>query len=99
MTLFIPTVTSLFAPSFERAAPDFKPDWNLDLFLSSGSAQNYTQDLCFFKASLVRELGGFGSGLDSSFELISRAMARQRACANSPYSAGFGACSSNQCGC
>ena len=70
----------LFAPSFERAAPDFKPDWNLDLFLSSGSSQNYTQDLCFFKASWVRELGGLGglsSGVDSSFELISRALARQ----------------------
>ncbi len=70
----------LFAPSFERAAPDFKPDWNLDLFLSSGSSHNYTQDLCFFKASLVRELGGLAglsSGFDSSFELISRALARQ----------------------
>ena len=69
----------LVAPSFERAAPDFKPDWNLDLFLSGGSSQNYTQDLCFFKAILVRELGGLGglsSGFDSSFELISRALAR-----------------------
>jgi O-antigen biosynthesis protein len=64
----------LVAPNFERAVPDFKPDWNLDLFLSSGSAQNYTQDLCFFKASLVRELGGFGNGSDSGFDLISRAM-------------------------
>lgn len=73
----------LFAPGFERAAPDFKPDWNLDLFLSSCSAQNYTQDSCFFKASWVRELGGLGglsnlsSGFDSSFELISRTIARQ----------------------
>ena len=70
----------LVAPGFERAAPDFKPDWNLDLFLSSGSTQNYTQDLCFFKASLVRELGGFGSfgiSFDSGFELISRAIARR----------------------
>ncbi len=66
----------LFAPGFERAAPDFKPDWNLDLFLSVGSSQNYTQDLCFFKASLVRELGGSGS-FSSGFELISRAIARQ----------------------
>jgi O-antigen biosynthesis protein len=62
----------LFAPNFERAAPDFKPDWNLDLFLSTGSSQNYTQDLCFFKADLVRELGGF----DCGFELISRALTR-----------------------
>ena len=70
----------LFAPGFERAAPDFKPDWNLDLFLSSGSATNYTQDLCFFKASLVRELGCFGSSgssFGSSFELTSRAIARK----------------------
>jgi O-antigen biosynthesis protein len=66
----------LFAPGFKRAAPDFKPDWNLDLFLNGGSAQNYTQDLCFFKTDLVRELGGFGS-FNSSFEFISRAIARR----------------------
>ena len=66
----------IFTPGFERTAPDFKPDWNLDLFLSSGSTQNYTQDLCFFKASLARELGGLGS-LSGGFELISRAIARQ----------------------
>ncbi|MEQ1534332.1 MAG: glycosyltransferase family 2 protein [Burkholderiaceae bacterium] len=70
-------ITTKFSPKFERAAPDFKPDWNLDLFLSSGSSHNYTQDLCFFKADLVRELGGFGSGLNSSFELMSRVIARQ----------------------
>jgi O-antigen biosynthesis protein len=68
----------LVAPSFERLAPDFKPDWNLDLFLSSGATQNYTQDLCFFKASLVRDLGGFSGGFrDSSsagFEIVSRAI-------------------------
>jgi O-antigen biosynthesis protein len=58
----------LLAPVFARSQPDFKPDWNLDLFY----AQNYTQDLCFFEMSLVRELGGF----DSSFELTSRAIAR-----------------------
>ena len=67
----------IFAPGFERAAPDFKPDWNLDLFLGSGFAQNYTQDLCFFKAGFARELGGFGNGSGSGFELISRAMARR----------------------
>jgi O-antigen biosynthesis protein len=63
----------LVAPNFERSTPDFKPDWNLDLFLSTGSSQNYMQDLCFFKTSLVRELGGFGS----SFELVLHAIARQ----------------------
>ena len=67
----------LFGLGFERVAPDFKPDWNLDLFLSSGSAHNYTQDLCFFKADLVRELGGFENGSDSGFELFARAMARR----------------------
>jgi O-antigen biosynthesis protein len=70
-------IATKFPPKFERSAPNFKPDWNLDLFLSSGSVHNYTQDLCFFKASLVRELGGFENGSDSGFELISRAMARK----------------------
>jgi GT2 family glycosyltransferase len=70
----------LVGPTFERAEPNFKPDWNIDLFLSGGSSQSYTQDLCFLKADLVRELGGFGSlggNCDSSFEFISRALARQ----------------------
>jgi O-antigen biosynthesis protein len=69
----------LVAPSFERSSPDFKPAWNLDLFLSNGSAQNYTQDLCFFKASLVRELGGFEDGVSNGFELIARALERKEA--------------------
>jgi O-antigen biosynthesis protein len=60
----------LISPDFQRMQPDFKPDWNLDLFLSGASAQNYTQDLCFFKADLVRELGGF----DTSFDLTLRAL-------------------------
>ena len=62
----------LLVPDFQRTQPDFKPDWNVDLFLSGGVSQNYTQDLCFFKADLVRELGGY----TNSFELISRAMTR-----------------------
>jgi O-antigen biosynthesis protein len=62
----------LVAPGFERCQPDFKPDWNLDLYLSGSSLQNYIQDLCFFKMSLVRDLGG----IDGSFELISRVIAR-----------------------
>ena len=69
----------LIAPDFQRAKPDFKPDWNLDLFLSSGSTQNYTQDLCFFKADLVRELarelGGFGE-FGTGFDLTLRALKR-----------------------
>jgi O-antigen biosynthesis protein len=66
----------LIAPDFQRAQPDFKPDWNLDLFLSGGSEQNYTQDLCFFKADLVRDLGGFKAGFDTGFDLILRALER-----------------------
>ena len=56
----------LIAPDFQRVQPDFKPDWNLDFFY----AQNYTQDLCFFKADLVREWGGF----DNNFDLTLRAL-------------------------
>ena len=56
----------LIYPDFQRSQPNFKPDWNLDLFYS----QNYTQDLCFFKVDLVRELGVF----DTSFDLTKRAL-------------------------
>ena len=62
----------LLEPDFRRTQPDFKPDWNLDLFLSGGVSQHYAQDLCFFKADLVRELGGF----ENSADLITRALAR-----------------------
>jgi O-antigen biosynthesis protein len=58
----------LLPPSFERCQPDFKPDWNLDLFY----AQNYTQDLCFFEMNLVRQLGGY----DAGFEVTRRALER-----------------------
>jgi O-antigen biosynthesis protein len=64
----------LVSPDFQRAQPNFKPDWNLDLFLSGGTAQNYTQDLCFFKADLVRELGGINAGFDTSYDLTLRAL-------------------------
>jgi O-antigen biosynthesis protein len=56
----------LIAPDFQRQQPDFKPDWNVDLF----HAQNYTQDLCFFKADLIRQLGGFKVGFNNDFETI-----------------------------
>ena len=62
----------LLAPDFQRTQPDFKPDWNVDLFLSGGVSQHYAQDLCFFKTSMVRELGGY----TNNFELISRALER-----------------------
>ncbi|HMS27492.1 MAG TPA: glycosyltransferase family 2 protein [Burkholderiaceae bacterium] len=45
----------LDSPNFTRCIPDFKPDWNLDLFYSN----NYTQDLCFFEHELIRQCGGF----------------------------------------
>jgi O-antigen biosynthesis protein len=65
----------LAAPHFQRNQPYFKPDWNLDLFY----AQNYIHHLCFFKADLVQELGGFDAKLSSlesvaSFDLILRAL-------------------------
>jgi GT2 family glycosyltransferase len=41
--------------SGERCNPQFKPDWNPDLLL----AQNYVQDLCFYRLDLVRRVGGF----------------------------------------
>ncbi len=62
----------LLAPDFQRTQPDFKPDWNVDLFLSGSISQHYLHDLCFFKTSMVRKLGGY----TNSFELISRALAR-----------------------
>jgi O-antigen biosynthesis protein len=64
----------LVSPDFQRGKPNFKPDWNLDLFLDGDSTQNYTQDLCFFKADLVRELGGINAGFDTSFDLTLRAL-------------------------
>ncbi|MBL0252407.1 MAG: hypothetical protein IPQ12_07370 [Polaromonas sp.] len=42
-------------PSRSRTEPDLKPDWNLDLFY----ANNYIQDLCFYKSSLVHSCCGF----------------------------------------
>jgi O-antigen biosynthesis protein len=68
----------LLAPEFQRAQPNFKPDWNVDLFLSSGSLQNYTQDVCFFNSDLVRECGGFDAQYTDAavFDLTLRAIER-----------------------
>jgi O-antigen biosynthesis protein len=68
----------LIAPEFQRAQPNFKPDWNVDLFLSSGFLQNYTQDVCFFKAELLQQCGGFDSQYTDAavFDLLLRATER-----------------------
>lgn len=45
-----------------RCDPHFKPDWNPDLFAS----QNYISHLAIYRASLVREIGGFRVGLEGA---------------------------------
>ena len=53
-----------------RSAPNFKPDWNLDLFRS----QNMFSHLGAFRTDLVRELGGFRVGLEGAqdYDLVLR---------------------------
>lgn len=41
----------------QRCDPYFKSDWNLDLFY----AQHFTQHLCFYRRTIVQQLGGFCS--------------------------------------
>lgn len=57
-----------------RFDPYFKPDWNPDLFLS----YNFFNHLGAFRASLMRELGGFRVGYEGSedYDLVLRAVAR-----------------------
>ena len=45
-----------------RQTPYFKPDWNPELFYS----QNYLNHLGVYRASLVREVGGFRKGFEGS---------------------------------
>lgn len=45
-----------------RTAPHFKPDWSPDLFMS----QNFINHLSVYRASTVREAGGFAEGLEGS---------------------------------
>jgi GT2 family glycosyltransferase len=49
-------------PKGNRTAPYFKPDWNPDLLQS----QNYINHLSVYRASIVRELGGFREGVDGA---------------------------------
>ncbi|MEO7600211.1 MAG: glycosyltransferase, partial [Opitutus sp.] len=57
-----------------RSDPYFKPDWNPDLLLG----QNYTCHLSVYRASLLRELGGFREGFEGSqdWDLALRATAK-----------------------
>ncbi|RYE61650.1 MAG: glycosyltransferase, partial [Oxalobacteraceae bacterium] len=54
----------------------FKPDWNIDLFLS----QNMFSHLGAYRVDLVREVGGFRLGLEGSqdYDLVLRCMERIR---------------------
>ena len=54
----------------DRSQPNFKPDWDVDLFY----AQNYTEHLCAFEAKLVAQAGGFEacSGAVCTYDLTLR---------------------------
>ncbi|HVW21327.1 MAG TPA: glycosyltransferase [Opitutaceae bacterium] len=45
-----------------RQEPNFKPDWLPDLF----EGQNYTSHLSVYRASLMRQVGGFRAGFEGS---------------------------------
>ncbi len=62
--------------------PYFKPDWNLDLFLS----QMYLGHLVSFDAALVRQLGGLRSDCDGSqdYDLVLRCAAAGATIAHVP---------------
>ncbi|MFC4161807.1 glycosyltransferase [Chitinimonas lacunae] len=55
-----------------RCEPYFKPDWNYDLFLG----QNTISHLGVYRASLLREIGGFRQGFEGSqdYDLALRAI-------------------------
>jgi glycosyltransferase involved in cell wall biosynthesis len=57
-----------------RQAPYFKTDWNPDLFLS----QNLISHLGVYRTSLLREIGGFRTGLEGSqdYDLALRCIER-----------------------
>lgn len=56
----------------ERTHPNFKPDWNYDLFLS----HNVAAHLCVYRTDLVRRLGGFREGFEGAqdYDLALRAI-------------------------
>jgi O-antigen biosynthesis protein len=55
-----------------RFAPQFKPDWNPDLFFS----QNYFCHLAVFQRELLKKIGGFRLGVEGSqdYDLILRCL-------------------------
>ncbi|WP_257292324.1 glycosyltransferase [Endozoicomonas sp. ONNA1] len=57
-----------------RYEPHFKTDWNRDLFYS----HNYITHFSVFDATLIKEVGGFRSGLEGSqdYDLILRCVAK-----------------------
>ena len=57
-----------------RTQPFFKPDWNPELFLG----QNFINHLGFYRADLVRCVGGFREGYDGSqdYDLALRCLER-----------------------
>ena len=59
-----------------RSNPFFKPDWNPELFL----AQNYLNHLGVYRATLLREIGGFREGFEGSqdYDLALRCVARSK---------------------
>lgn len=59
---------------FERSKPNFKPDWDVDLFY----AQNYSEHLCAFDAKLAKQVGGLDARFAAvaSFELTLRCLAQ-----------------------
>ena len=63
----------LIGSDSERSKPNFKPDWDVDLFY----AQNYTEHLCAFDAKLVKQVGGLDAQFTgvSSFDLTLRCLA------------------------
>src|SRR5205807_1703574 len=67
----------------ERYNPYFKPDWDPDLL----GSQNYFSHLGVYRLSLVREVGGFRTGLEGSqdYDLVLRCQTRTRKVRHIPH--------------
>jgi len=67
---FIYTDEDKISPKGVRSDPTFKPDWNLDLFLS----MNYPCHLSVLEISKLKEIGGFRVGYEGSqdYDLLLR---------------------------